>query len=840
MKNFFIRSCIFVCTILSLQGQVLNKQENQQLVTNYEKNASEYLKENIYIQTDKDVYEIGDDLWFKAYMLSAYDLIPNVDTQIIFVELRNEKENSSNIILQEKFEAQYGTANGHFSLVDTLSVGTYSLRMYSKKTLESKSKTLKAVKRFQVQESILPKIITNTNFSKTAYAFQDEIDLNVIAYSRGGVPLENAAVYGYLYKDEEKLGTVKAKTDVEGKVKLTFPVKKSSKANTIRLKTEYNKNSSSIDMKIPFQKNQDIQFGMYPEGGNLVSDLENTIAFKAIDIHGSPVKTKGMLYENDVPILPFATVHEGMGRFSFIPKKDHSYHVKLSEPNIDSIYKLPEIKPQGITLKLVKTTTEHLQFKISKSPSVKFEKVYLRAQSHGRVYYMAIASLKNQQTYFKIPLEKLPQGIMEVTVLNEQYVPLTERLVYANLDKKIHISLKEFNKETYAQKEKITLNFEVTDQNKKPIIANLGISVYDHLYGQKENSTSIFTHYYLFSELKGRIHNPTYYFDAKNKHRSAYLDLLLLTQGWRAYEWNYGNLQSVPAKTATFNEYTNGKAYVETSDGKLKHANAAEIQIITPKMVEVINTDFKGAFSLSHDYLKIAEGDQLLFNVASDSIIFELNDPFKKIQKITHQKEVVFPQQLKETFIAENFLFNDVFDSDNYLEEVTLIGYKKRQQERHIQRIITGRRFMPSGVIPYAGKEGDYICYEAEILNCKNHDAGPPPEDGRRYRLNNGELVIYQAPESMKKKEKVKNRVSTKGFYPIKKFYMPTYDLAEERSFPDNRKTLVWEPNLISNKKGECSVTFYTSDVQSIFIGRIEGVSYQGLLGSSSFKFKVK
>ena len=67
---------------------------------------------------------------------------------------------------------------------------------------------------------------------------------------------------------------------------------------------------------------------------------------------------------------------------------------------------------------------------------------------------------------------------------------------------------------------------------------NLGLSVFDKAYINPADPVNILTHCYLSSQIRGKIHNPLYYFDEKNKDRMQAMDLLLLTQGWRRYVWN--------------------------------------------------------------------------------------------------------------------------------------------------------------------------------------------------------------------------------------------------------------------------------------------------------------
>ena len=93
-------------------------------------------------------------------------------------------------------------------------------------------------------------------------------------------------------------------------------------------------------------------------------------------------------------------------------------------------------------------------------------------------------------------------------------------------------------RKTYALREKATLKIKVTDGNGVPVKTNLGLSVFDKAYINPADPVNILTHCYLSSQIRGKIHNPLYYFDEKNKDRMQAMDLLLLTQGWRRYVWN--------------------------------------------------------------------------------------------------------------------------------------------------------------------------------------------------------------------------------------------------------------------------------------------------------------
>ena len=93
-------------------------------------------------------------------------------------------------------------------------------------------------------------------------------------------------------------------------------------------------------------------------------------------------------------------------------------------------------------------------------------------------------------------------------------------------------------KSSYRPYEKITLPLHVTDAAGRPVATTLSVSV-------RDAGTEIPTHYastlsanlLLESDVKGYIENIGYYFESDDAEHRAALDLLLLVQGWRRYEW---------------------------------------------------------------------------------------------------------------------------------------------------------------------------------------------------------------------------------------------------------------------------------------------------------------
>ena len=82
------------------------------------------------------------------------------------------------------------------------------------------------------------------------------------------------------------------------------------------------------------------------------------------------------------------------------------------------------------------------------------------------------------------------------------------------------------------------------------------------------------------------------------------------------------------------------------------------------------------------------------------------------------------------------------------------------------------------------------------------------------------------------------NITRCKGYYGQREFYTP--DSVEMlSSLPDARNTLLWGPSVLTDKNGDAIVPFWTSDINTQFIGVVEGTDGLGLLGSNTFEFHV-
>jgi len=84
--------------------------------------------EKLYLQTDKPMYNSGDTLWLKGYLFEAENLTPSIKSGLVYTEII-DKDNQ--IIKRMLFEVSDGLFRGSITLDNELPNSVFSLRAYT-------------------------------------------------------------------------------------------------------------------------------------------------------------------------------------------------------------------------------------------------------------------------------------------------------------------------------------------------------------------------------------------------------------------------------------------------------------------------------------------------------------------------------------------------------------------------------------------------------------------------------------------------------------------------------------------------------------------------------------
>jgi hypothetical protein len=604
-------------------------------------------------------------------------------------------------------------------------------------------------------------------------------------------------------------------------------------------------------------KDSSFRFETFPEGGNLIAGVSSKLAFKATDGRGYPVEVKGTLYQDGDSLLDFQSAHAGMGFMEFTPETDRMYQIRLSN---GETYPLPEVHPQGMTFRLSGRDSTFLEFEVQQTGEQPAP-FYLTGQLRGMVCCAAKGVLRQSQTV-RLPLDEFPhQGIVVFTLYDRRIRPVAERLVYIHPERELCVTA-ELEKKYYLTREKITVKIKTTDEKGVPVPAHLGVSISDSFYDNPEDPANILTHCYLTSQIRGKIYNPAYYFDEKNADRQAAMDLLLLTQGWRRYVWQAD--RPAPIGQAVIGDEITGIQTIQTIWKRQKEQVSLQVVKVSDaeKNAQFVAADSTGHFVIDAGLLKtLNPGYIYLKPMLPDEFNPELHmdDPFEAIGQVRGIKEIFYPLADPDAAVEKEREERPVAVGDVVLlDEVTVTGKSRKPvRDKYMGRLDSLVRMNLEG--PWVCEHGwleNYLPgythhHDPKYCPCPDFTDRFPPVEGRTYPIGkynykectftveDRRTIDYHGPVySDEELLRMNGLWRVKGYYGVREFYHPD-EIDMQSSLPDARNTLFWSPSVVTDENGEATVSFYCSDLNTTFTGRIEGTDGAGLLGLSKFDFRV-
>ncbi|HEX8462098.1 MAG TPA: hypothetical protein VF623_11735, partial [Segetibacter sp.] len=286
---------------------------------------------------------------------------------------------------------------------------------------------------------------------------------------------------------------------------------------------------------VPTPKNVSIHF--FPEGGNLVNLLESNIAFMANDSYGMPSFAKGNIVNSKgETVASFAAKHDGMGTFNLTPAAGETYQAIWTDADgKQQTTPLPAAKQEGYTLKISSSGNRKV-FMLNRSENVpedwkKVNVVALLGQE--RIYKAKALLVDTKVTSGSIPVAGLPSGILQITVFSENWEPIAERIVMINNNNYQFAAAVNTPELNMAFRAKNTIEVQVDDT----LLTNMSLSVTDAAVGRQTFGDNIYSRILLTGDIKGYVNNPAYYFSNNSDSLAGKLDLVMLTHGWRRYNW---------------------------------------------------------------------------------------------------------------------------------------------------------------------------------------------------------------------------------------------------------------------------------------------------------------
>jgi hypothetical protein len=626
----------------------------------------------------------------------------------------------------------------------------------------------------------------------------------------------------------------------------------------------------------------DIQF--FPEGGNLVSGITSKVAFKAVSQTGAGVSVTGAVIDqhNDT-VARFRSLKFGMGNFSFTPGANNLYKAVIKIDNEQPIIKnLPEVVSQGYVMSLKDDGSGRLNVDVKSNTSVA-ENIYLFAHTGQVIKAAETMSLNNGIAHFVVDKKVLGEGISHFTVFNNAKQPVCERLYFKRPAQQLFITANA-DQQQYNLRKKVNVNVAAKDRSGRPLNADLSMAVYRIDSLQQIDHNDIFSYLWLSADLKGNIESANYYFKNVNDETDEALDNLLLTQGWRRFQWSR-ILENKPAEFSFLPEY-NGHivtAKIVNTETGAPAKNILTYLGIPGKRVQLYTARSDSSGRLVYNTKDFYGPNELVdqTNSQMDSIYrIEVASPFsEQYSKTTLPKftvsagtqkalqehslgiqvlNIYSANQIKQfydpgadssafygkpykTYKLDDFVRFTTMEEDlrEYVAEDNII---KRSGRFHI-KVLSDRGFLDGGD-PLVLLDGVPVfnidkVFTVDPLKVRKLDVMP-----YRYFYGPAEaegifsFTTYKGDLGGTELDTHAVVVDYEGLQLHRQFYSPVYDTDAKTAtrIPDFRNLLYWTPS-VNTQQGN---SFYTSDQAGKYIGVVQGITANGQAGAQYFMFDVR
>jgi hypothetical protein len=467
----------------------------------------------------------------------------------------------------------------------------------------------------------------------------------------------------------------------------------------------------------------------FPEGGNLVADNYNRIAFKALTKDGRPADISGTVFNrNDSVLTRFGTVHEGMGVFSFFADHDETAYavctdghdtIRLDLPSlvftpslcvnqksgsIEITFLAPHPKNHQSqdtipvdTIQNVDPQTSVPAFLPAESINLKpanFE-MYLLVHHQGVPAYF---ERTDENARLNLSKDIFPTGVNHIMLLDQRFRVISHRAVFVNKHDWIEV-VAETDKHHYEIRDKVgmTLTVPPSENNIDNLI--MSVAVTDDSAIKPDTASSLLSHILLTSELRGTVRDPMQYFSADSA-TAVCADLLMMTHGWRRY-------------------------FVDDAI-----AGAIVRPEIMPETSQSISGTLHGGWftmsnvhekirmsAIGHDYYDLAETDDYgrwrfsMFEFPdSTAYFFRINHPRGKVKMKIMPDMAVYPSAIGTT--AVNLSEEASAASPQFLETaVRTAEQKQREREIALQEVLISDRAkaaMPRRLDNHIAMDPDY------------------------------------------------------------------------------------------------------------------------------------
>ncbi|MDV7699327.1 hypothetical protein N6B72_20605 [Chryseobacterium soli] len=430
---------------------------------------------------------------------------------------------------------------------------------------------------------------------------------------------------------------------------------------------------------------------IYPESGTFIDGINTKFAVRLASKGTIPSEWNGYIIDTEKPeekITSFKGFDQNVGVFRMTPKNGKKYQLivedyKGNKQNVD----LPAVSSSGINLQ-VENNSNVIKYSLKSNNSSNTSAHYrvLGTINNQLAFKTLIKTISNEKSY-SVPTENLPNGILQIVVLDDQDRVINQRLCFIKPDV-LKIAQPSVQASSLSISPRASNSLKIDSKSNQ--YNYYTVMVADGTTTTAEEESSLLSTLWLTGDLTSTISKPAQYF-AKN-HNSEALDALLISEKWKRFNWASiisGNFPTIKNKPESYISYK-GKVSIQGKPAPNTDLNLIFDTAQGMKFHEV-KTDENGFFSLNgfvfDDSLKFSyqlNGDkkipkeqvQVIFQPNYSFVPYQNNLTVNKYILTQRTSEDPLPSEVARYVITKNNQ-KTINEKVTNIEEIKIKGQKK-------------------------------------------------------------------------------------------------------------------------------------------------------------------
>lgn len=455
----------------------------------------------IIISLDKGIYKPGDEINFRALLISEKDNTPvNADE----VKVTIFDGNDNRVYSETSKTSEYGIISGMFKLADTVNSGNYKIIV--------STTNQELTKNFIVNPYVAPKFETSISTDKENYIVGDKAQITFNAKYFFGEPVANASITGKI-NEEEFTGL----TDANGNFVKEVEIKKVGQTS-ITAQVEDTSKYFVEASKTIIAGTDIFEVEIIPEYVNLISGIENNVYVITKTADNKPIKTYVTAKVGTIS-REVITDENGVGKFTLTSsdidkiKSDNKYKTQISvvSENMDGnkVSKTHDLKIRENSGTIVKTDkvkyqeNENINLSLISSTDLINKNIYIFKGNE------LLKTISYEGDSINFSLDGI-SGLVDIyygsntssgyeynsyvsykDTYDSRRYNYNQKTIFIIPNKKLSIDI-QTDKDTYLPKENLNLKFTTQDENNNVVDSALLVSILDEaILSLAENDLSI-------------------------------------------------------------------------------------------------------------------------------------------------------------------------------------------------------------------------------------------------------------------------------------------------------------------------------------------------------------